>query len=320
MRLLIHISLRLYRGGDSFSDIYGIGRLIYVALPQILALLLGKPLMLLPQTYGPFNGRFAKAIARFILDRAAMVYSRDRDGLEAVRELRRGNRGRLEFCYDVGFVMESYIRDDRLPEWLTQRDPKIPLVGLNVSGLLYIGGYTRNNMFGLKADYPRLIHELIDYFVLTCGAHVMLVPHVFGGEGGGEGDAGACREVYQDVSADIRKSLHLIEDEYDQHEIKALIGQCDFFLGSRMHACIAALSQCVPAVGLAYSKKFDGVFMSAGVDDLVIDLRKHDCGSIIDLVSSTYQRRFEIRTLLESNMPNIRKRVLDLFNKSLSSA
>src|SRR5207244_1279177 len=28
-------------GGDSFSDIYGLGRLLYVALPQILVLLLG---------------------------------------------------------------------------------------------------------------------------------------------------------------------------------------------------------------------------------------------------------------------------------------
>lgn len=55
-------------GGDSFSDIYGIGRLIYVALPQILVLLSGKPLALLPQTYGPFQSPLAKGMARFILE------------------------------------------------------------------------------------------------------------------------------------------------------------------------------------------------------------------------------------------------------------
>src|SRR5919108_6233570 len=37
-------------GGDSFSDIYGLRRFFYVSLPQILALLLGKKLIQLPQT------------------------------------------------------------------------------------------------------------------------------------------------------------------------------------------------------------------------------------------------------------------------------
>ena len=35
-------------GGDSFSDIYGLTRLIYSLLPQWLVLVLGKPLILLP--------------------------------------------------------------------------------------------------------------------------------------------------------------------------------------------------------------------------------------------------------------------------------
>src|SRR5664280_1920161 len=74
-------------GGDSFSDIYGMGRLLYTCLPPILALLLGKRLVLLPQTIGPFHGRIARAIARYILRRAALVYSRDYQGLEHAETL-----------------------------------------------------------------------------------------------------------------------------------------------------------------------------------------------------------------------------------------
>ena len=64
-------------GGDSFSDIYGMVRLIYVSLPQIVVLLLGKRLILLPQTLGPFKSRSAKLIARFIMSRASRIYARD---------------------------------------------------------------------------------------------------------------------------------------------------------------------------------------------------------------------------------------------------
>src|ERR1700753_4339912 len=38
-------------GGDSFADIYGLARLFYVGLPQILIILLGKKLILFPPTF-----------------------------------------------------------------------------------------------------------------------------------------------------------------------------------------------------------------------------------------------------------------------------
>lgn len=302
-------------GGDSFSDIYGLERLIYVALPQILVLLLGKPLVLLPQTLGPFKGTLAKAVARSIVRRSRMVYTRDPAGLEALRGLAGRDHGQLAFGYDMGFALEPYIRTERLPPWLAKYDKSIPLVGLNVSGLLYIGGYTRNNMFGIKADYRQLIHDLIDFFVRKHCAHVMLVPHVFGPGEDSESDVIACRKVYDDTGDNLRARLHLLEEEYDQHEIKALIGRCDFFLGSRMHACIAAISQCVPAVGLAYSRKFHGVFESVGLEEMVIDIRECDGKVGLAAVDRAYQHRAGLRAKLEVNIPAVRASVLGLFSR-----
>jgi len=300
-------------GGDSFSDIYGLRRLIYVALPQILVLLLGKPLVLLPQTLGPFNGALAKAVARFIVGRSRLVYTRDPGGLEAVRDLAGPDHGRAAFAYDMGFALEPHILPERIPSWLAGYDKSTPLVGLNVSGLLYIGGYTRSNMFDIKADYRRLIHDLIEILVRKHCVRVMLVPHLFGTGENSESDVVACRKIYYDAGESVRARLHLIEEEYDQYEIKALIGRCDFFIGSRMHACIAAISQSVPAVGLAYSRKFHGVFDSVGIKELVIDIRKHDEATVIEFVEQAYQHRAELRIKLDENIPPIRESVLRLF-------
>ena len=44
-------------GGDSFTDIYGAGRLQTVLAPKLAALRSRRPLVLLPQTYGPFTER-----------------------------------------------------------------------------------------------------------------------------------------------------------------------------------------------------------------------------------------------------------------------
>lgn len=302
-------------GGDSFSDIYGLRRLIYVSLPQILILVMGKPLLLLPQTIGPFESVFAKAIAKCILSRASKVYSRDEESLAVVKELIGGAHKEVEVRYDMGFILEPRIAEDRIPKFLARWRADDLLVGLNISGLLYMGGYTRKNMFGLNVDYRRSIQELIDFFVRTLGADVVLVPHVTGWSENGESDAVASREVYAQAGKDLQRRIHLLEEDYDQHEIKAIIGRCSFFLGSRMHACIAALSQHVPSIALAYSRKFQGVFATIDMEGLVIDLCQHEYNTLLTLVGRVFGNRQGIRSQLETTMPNAKLKVYELFSR-----
>jgi polysaccharide pyruvyl transferase WcaK-like protein len=299
-------------GGDSFSDIYGIERLVYVALPQILVLLMKKPLILLPQTIGPFKSLFGKSVARYILMRAHKVYSRDHETIKDIRE-RFSNKIKIQFCYDMGFILESVIAENKIPTWFSENDNSRPWIGLNISGLLYVGGYTKKNMFKIKIDYHNLLKLIINRFIEKHNAFIILVPHVKGEEDSIESDVIACREMFSENMNNYRNRLRIFDNVYNHHEIKALIGRCDFFIGSRMHACIAALSQCVPTVGLAYSQKFCGVFSSIEMEELVIDLRTYDESSIIALVDQIFKRRSEIRSTLEKKVPAVIDRVMSLF-------
>ncbi len=299
-------------GGDSFSDIYGMRRFIYIALPQLLVLLLGKPLTLLPQTYGPFQSRLARAVAGTILRRSERVYARDAESLAEIHPLLNKHSAKADFAHDMAFLLEPFAPAN-LPEWLAAGGQTSPLVGLNVSGLLYAGGYTGKNMFGLKADYKALIRQIVEFFIFEKGARVVLVPHVFGQPGNLESDPAANAAVLRDLEKQFPGKLLAVTEAYDQHEMKYLIGRCDFFLGSRMHACIAALSQGVPAVGLAYSKKFLGVLRTVGAESLVADLRAADAAEIIALLDRAYVARSEIHARLAAKMPAVRQSVANLF-------
>ena len=79
--------------------------------------------------------------------------------------------------------------------------------------------------------------------------------------------------VYDELPGELRNNVVLLRELYTPNQLKYLIGKCDFLIGARMHACIAALSQCVPAVGVAYSQKFKGVFGVLDADALVVDPR-----------------------------------------------
>jgi polysaccharide pyruvyl transferase WcaK-like protein len=302
-------------GGDSFSDIYGLRRLMIGTLRKALVILTGQKLILLPQTYGPFKGRLAKCFARWVLARAEGIYSRDQESLEAIAELM-GNRpmkARPQFAYDMAFVLDAIC-----PETIRTLPGPLPepgdgtLVGINVSGLLYNGGYTRNNMFGLKVDYPPLIRELVREFLARERAAVLLVPHVFVPPDNVESDPEACRKVYETLQAEYPGRLFCLEGTYDQSEIKSIIGRCDFFIGSRMHACIAAISQSVPAVPLAYSRKFLGVFKSIHIEECIADLRHMAPKAIVDHVFEEYAIFEKRKNELISIIPRVQKNVYDI--------
>ena len=304
-------------GGDSFSDIYGLRRLIYVLLPQFLALQLGKPLVLLPQTYGPFCASLARRLAGGILNRAHIISTREHDGERAVEVVTAGRRN-AEFAHDMAFLMPSVTpapHDVAAIEALKGSSGGI--VGFNISGLLWMGGYSRDNSFGMRSDYRSSVEQLIAHFIERLDCRILLVPHV-GGEDG-EGDVRAIREFLANVPEHLRERVTFIDARWDQHQVKWVIAQCEFFVGSRMHACIAALSQTVPAVGLAYSGKFRGVFRTISAEDLVADLRTMDVASVVEFVGAAYRKRHVLKESLARQVPLARATVSALFSRVIAS-
>lgn len=303
-------------GGDSFSDIYGLGRFFYVFLPQLLVTILGKRLFFLPQTVGPFKGRLSRALARFLMGRAEVIYCRETGGLKEISSLLKvkDNDPKVRFCYDMGFIIEAHKpRHAELPMAAPGLDGTKPLVGLNVSGLLLIGGYNKKNMFALKVDYEALIYKIVDYLIEAQQANVVLIPHVFGSHE--ESDTKAACSIYEKLKDTYPGRLFCIRGDYDQNEIKHVIGHCDFFIGSRMHACIAALSQAIPAVGIAYSPKFIGVLETVGTGHLVADPRRLTTEEILAVIDEAFAERQEIKAHLHKTMPVVKEQVFGLLSE-----
>jgi len=307
-------------GGDSFTDLYNMERLRKSILLKWLVILSGKKLILLPQTYGPFKKRVAKTMAKHILTHAAAVFSRDQQGIKTVNELLadKANQQFIRFIPDVAFVLEKEQVNSDLTQQLTALKAQgKTIVGLNVSGLLYSNNYNNQsgNWFGLKDNYPELIHNLIHYFMQHPDVVIVLVPHVLSPKKSFESDPRACEDIHAKMETTYPDRIFWVQDRLTHKQTKYVIGHCDFFLGSRMHACIGAISQHIPTVGLAYSGKFIGVFESVGVGDTVLDLRHQDNQTILSQVTALFDNRLEKAEKLQQTLPKIQKQVLQLFNE-----
>ena len=304
-------------GGDSFSDIYGLQRFIMGTLPDIIILLLGKRLILLPQTYGPYTSFLSQKIVRHIFKRAACIISRDKEGVEVVKKVIGAEHKEINinFCPDVAFLLDAARPGEIDIEPNIINNTNLPLIGLNVNGLLYNGGYTRDNMFGLKYDYKDFAHKLVKRLMKDTDARILIIPHTFASDGHVESDPAACRDIFGSIDDAYKNRVHLVMGEHDQYAIKGIIGLCDFFIGSRMHACIAALSQGIPTVGVAYSRKFAGVFESVNCGNMVSDARAVDMQTAIEDICMHFQNRVHLKKSLLTNIEAAKKQLVDTFAK-----
>jgi colanic acid/amylovoran biosynthesis protein len=311
-------------GGDSFSDIYGLARFIYSALPQILILLLGKRLVLLPQTYGPFRRTSTRTVARWIVSRADRAWSRDDRSLAQLMDGSKAAVSSSElgtFCYDMAFGIDSTRPDGLVIEGLSLKPQRDRMTaGVNISGLLFRGGYTGKNEFGLRENYRELIRAVIEALLLAEETSVLLVPHVFGLDSGTESDVVACEEVFSELRNRYPGRIGIVRGCYDPHEIRFVIGLCGFFVGSRMHACIAAVSQNIPAVAIAYSDKFIGVMETVGSGALVADARKLSRAQILAMVDNAFSQRELLGRELQKAIPPIRAAVRNLLTRPVASS
>lgn len=265
-------------GGDSFADIYGTGRLKRMFWLKTLTHLAGTPLVMAPQTIGPFDRTWSRRLARGTMRRCALVASRDRLSTEAARGL------------GVAAVIEASDVALRLPGAPPPPRPAAaPLrVGINVSGLLMAGGYTGRNEFGIAADYPTLMRDLIRHFQAhPAGCEVHLVPHVIvrAGPMQREDDAQACAGLAAEFPGTVLAPAFATPSE-----AKGYISGMDFFMGARMHACIAAFSSGVPVVPMAYSRKFAGMFGSLGYN-ATVDCTVQDGAAILTWIAAAFEDR-----------------------------
>ena len=234
--------------GDSFSDIYGGKRFLKYLLAKATVHIARVPLVVSPQTIGPFARGWARMLALASLRRSAVVFARDKLSIDFLRSV--GYSGPLHLASDVA------LRLPYTPPAPRKAGENPVRIGINVSGLLLNGGYSGANMFGLKGDYPAMMRRLISQFAAREGCEVHLISHVIS-------------EVFP-VEDDFRASAALAEDLPGRivlapkfatpSEAKSYIAGMDFFMGARMHACIAAFSSGVPVVPMAYSRKFAGLF------------------------------------------------------------
>lgn len=268
-------------GGDSFTSIYGEDVYDGIAMIKMIAICFKVPLYLLPQSYGPFVSQKHTDSARFIFENARLIGCRDAHGRSLITALApRVSSSQIIESPDIAFGMEV---DSSKGKALHRKCKGRMLIGLNISGLLYF----INKEFGLNFEYKNMIHQIVEWVIDSTDANLVLVPHVVRTvrssqlSGAESSDTNAIEDLCEQYKDWVGTRIFIAEEYIDPREVKGVIAKCDFFMGARMHACIAAISQGIPTLCHAYSDKFTGVMSMIGMEDTVVDMRSATIDSIL---------------------------------------
>jgi colanic acid/amylovoran biosynthesis protein len=233
------------RAGDSFADLYGLSRLWTMSLMTATAVRARVPIVLGPQTIGPFATARGRVLAQATLRSSTLVMARD--GVSAQAAARLGRPVDV-LTTDVVFALPR-------PRTDLTRD-----VVVNPSGLLW-----NPNPHVDHERYRTIVRDLCRA-LQSRGRQVSVFAHVL--------DSPLLDNdvpVLEQLAGEVGGLEVLVPT--DLASAREMLATAQVVVGSRMHACLNALSVGRPAVPLAYSRKFEPLLEGLGWR-FTVDLRQ----------------------------------------------
>ncbi|MEE4271602.1 MAG: polysaccharide pyruvyl transferase family protein [Thermoanaerobaculales bacterium] len=255
--------------------------------------LLGKPVVLYAQSIGPFAGAVQWWFVRRIISRLSLVEVRELWSHALIEEW--VAPAKLKVVADAAFLL----------------DPTRPAtVDLAAWGGGPTVGMTVRCWFrhpGKQAAYERTMAAFVDRMVEEYGAEVVFLPQVTYIDGRDD-DREVARRVARGTAGD---RVRVIEDELTAPEVKWLCGCMDYFVGTRMHSNIFALSSKVPSLAIAYQPKTEGIMRALGLADFVVPIEGLNLDELERIFAEMLRRAPEIRERLGAVLPILRADALE---------
>jgi colanic acid/amylovoran biosynthesis protein len=289
--------------GDTFSDKEA--RALFSILGIFIGMVLGKKIAVFSQSIGPFN-KLTKPIARFCLNMVDLIVIREDVTKKYLRHIGVNNActylaGEIAFLLEPASTLK--VREILMKENINANERNVPLVGVGTSALIS-GTFKSKNNF-----YVSLMAEITDYIVEKLNGRIIYISHIIIPPNyDSHDDRYVAEEIFQ--LARNKDKIKIVKGDYSPEELKGIIGQCDLFIGARMHSNIASTSLHVPTLAIAWSHKYIGIMRMLEQEKYVCDIRTTTFEDLALKVNDAWSNRDAIRKNLALKAAEMEKSAL----------
>ncbi len=249
-----------------------------------------KKYIIFAQTVGPFSN-VTKKIVYPIMKKSLGILTREEISYEYAKN--NFSNPNIFLTADIAFLLneikyKNIIVSNKTKIGVTVRDWYFP---------------NRNNREILKQHYFNAMVKFIDAVVVKYNADVYIMPQVIGP--GLDNDLFISEEIKDRVQC--KSNVFVLRNDLRPGEIKNIYAKMDYFIGTRMHSNIFALSENIPCLAISYDYKTDGIMRMVKMSEYIIDINDITFEKLFDKFSKLVEDQ-KCYERLNEEMINIKRK------------
>ena len=260
--------------------------------------------ILMGNSIEPINNIFLKNYTEKILKKVKFLMARESITYDYLNTFLDSNK--FSLIPDLAFMLEDKYKSFK--EINNFKKDKKYIVGITVRN------WNFPNSNGNMEKYINVIKNVIVNYVERSSAGFVFIPQVIVNHAN---DINVAKEIKKILPEHIKKSFLIIEDDLSPLEIKSLIGNMNYFIGTRMHSNIFALSMKVPTLAISYEMKTNGIMNMLDLDDYIVSIDSISENELITKFDNLISNSVEIKNKLYNKIDEIRYKLVDVIEKIL---
>jgi colanic acid/amylovoran biosynthesis protein len=263
--------------------------LFYVRLAKAL----GKKVVFLPNSYGPFIGLTVEKQVSSVFGKLDLVYARENVSAQSLGQLM-GKKIPVEM--DLGFFLEKGSQEEAvkiLEKYNLSKEDKI--VGVTIRPWRFPG------LSNPEALYKKYIDSVADLtrHLLAKGYKVALCNQSLG-PNSHEDDRNAIKDLLAKVQD---PNMIWINENLSCDVLKAVYSNFYFFVGTRFHSIIFSLTSLVPSIAIGYGgNKAKGIMGDFSLNDYVVQIQDVESDLLINMFDKAISEYDTIKSQLNKSM------------------
>lgn len=308
-KLIESLDLILDVSGFNLSSLFSIKGNDYYLRTIFYAYKCGIPIILLPQSFGPFNykknnSKYIPGIHK-IMQYPKLIFAREKEGYDLLTK----QLGLKNVCLSNDLVLQN-----KKIHWeLIFESSCLPKQDINIITHRNVGIIPNMKIIDKcpHIDIYRLYHEII-CSLLYKNRTVYLIYH-------SSEDYYICKKIKANFKGE--QSVILLKEELNCYDYEHIICDFDYIVASRFHSIVHAFKQNIPCLGLGWAEKYQELFNNLGQQQYVLDMRKEiACSDVLERLTSLEQNYETEKPVIKEKLEIIQQdncfdKVFDLFKK-----
>jgi colanic acid/amylovoran biosynthesis protein len=252
-----------------------------------------KPVLLIGHSIGPFNVKFYRYLASFILNRVDLITTRDKSSLLQLRDIGVVKPTIVQTADTAFYLVKQFglpqKEIDKLwtDEGITANQKKIVTVSVRKWGFFEKGAINSHEIFVEK------MAEICDRVIMNTGAQIVFLSTCTDLGGYAMDDRKTAQQVIGKMK--LGHSARIFMAELTPLELISVYQRASMHIGTRMHSNILAMMAGVPCVGIAYEFKTKDLFEMMGLSDFVADINNFDEDNLSGIIMNAWKQRDSLR-------------------------